>query len=147
MKKSLILIFSCFFILSSCSVNNSDDIPPQKIEYLWHLIRVTGGVSGVDEQFSTDTVVWSFNNETSILNVDNKNTDDTIEDGLDSGSYSYSVEEIDGKAFLSIDGNEFGNFETSQTTLTINQNIMSTGNVSDGFIYTFQVEAVPVSSD
>lgn len=147
MKKSIILVLSCFFILSNCSINNSDPLPPQEVKYLWHLVKVTGGVAGVDEQFSTDTVIWSFDGDTQTLTVDNKNSDDTIEDGLDSGSYDYSVLDIDGTTYLSIDGNEFGSFETSQTTLSINQNLMSTGNGADGFIYTFQVEVITVTGD
>lgn len=145
MKKSIILVFSCVFILTSCSVNNSDPLPPQKVKYLWHLINVTGGIAGVDNQFTVDTVIWSFDDATQTLAVENKNTDDSLEDGLDSGSYTYSVLDQGGKTYLTVDGSEWGSFEILQNKLTINQNVKSTGNGADDFIYTFQVEAITVS--
>ncbi len=144
MKKIVIIALSCFFVLSSCSTNDSNSGTPQKVRYLWHLISVTGGVAGVDEQFSLNTVVWAFDDATKTLVVDNKNTDDTIEDGLDSGSYGYTVADIDGNTYLTVEGNEFGSFEISQNILTINQNLKSTGSGTDGFIYSYQVEAVAV---
>ncbi|WP_341216496.1 hypothetical protein [uncultured Wocania sp.] len=137
MKKSVILILSCFFIFSSCS-NDEDPIDPQKIKYLWHLVKVTGGVAGIDEEFNLETIVWAFNDANKTLVVENNNDDDTIEDGLDSGTYEYSVLDLDGKSYLTVNNNELGSFEISQSALVINQNIMSTGDGADGFIYTFQ---------
>ncbi len=144
MKKIVIIALSCFFVLSNCSTNDSNPATSQKVRYLWHLISVTGGVAGVDEQFSLNTVVWAFDDATKTLVVDNKNTDDTKEDGLDSGSYAYTVLDVDGNTYLSIEGNEYGSFEISQNILTINQNLKSTGSGTDGFIYSYQVEAVAV---
>lgn len=146
MKNCALIVLSCFFILSSCSTND-DPIESQKIRYLWHLVNVTGGVAGIDEQFPVGTIIWSFDDATKTLTIDNKNTDDSIEDALESGSYDYSVLDVDGKTYLSIEGNELGSFEISQSNLIINQNIMSTGTGADGFIYTFRVEVINVTED
>lgn len=142
MKKSILIVLSCFFIFSNCSVNNSDSTPTQKVEYLWHLVNVTGGFSGIDEQFSVDTVVWVFNEDAKILTVENNNDDDSIEDGLDTGTYNYSVLAIDNITYLIVDDNELGSFTSDFETLTINQNIISTGSGADGFIYEFKREVV-----
>ncbi|WOD43820.1 hypothetical protein [Hwangdonia lutea] len=138
MKKSIIIVLSCFFMFSSCSTSENP-IDPQKVKYLWHLVNVSGGVAGVNETFSLDTIVWAFNDADKTLVVENNNDDDTIEDALDSGIYDFDViEGASGKTFLTINETEFGNFEISQSALTINQNITTTGTGSDGFIYTFQ---------
>ncbi|WP_418603243.1 hypothetical protein [Hwangdonia sp.] len=138
MKKSILIVLSCLFIFSSCSTSE-DPIDPQKVKYLWHLVNVTGGVAGVNETFSLDTIVWAFNDATKTLVVENNNDDDTIEDALDSGTYEFDViQGPSGKTFLTINTSEFGNFEISQNTLTIDQNITTTGTGADGFIYTFK---------
>lgn len=147
MKKSLLLVLSCFFIFSNCSLNDSDSAPPQELQYLWHLIQVTGGVAGVDERFDVGDIVWSFDEDTNILTVENNNTDDTIEDGLDSGTYSFSVLDIDGITYLTVDGNELGSFVVNQSTFTLDQNKMSTGTGADGFIYLFQLETRAVEGN
>lgn len=137
MKKSALLILSCIFIFSSCSTNDTP-VDNRKVIYLWHLVKVTGGVSGVDEAFDLETIVWTFNEETKKLVVENNNVDDTREDALDSGTYDFGVLDVDGKAYITINDIEFGNFVVSQNTLIIDQNIMSTGNGADGFVYSFQ---------
>ena len=143
MKKSIIIVLSCFFIFSNCS-DNQDPIEPQKIEYLWHLVKVTGGIAGINQEFSVGTIIWSFDDASKKLVVENNNDDNAVEDALDSGSYNYDVLELEQELYLIIDENEFGNFKTSQNLLVIDQNIMSTGNGADGFIYTFQAETVVV---
>ncbi|MFV9550559.1 hypothetical protein [Algibacter sp. PT7-4] len=142
MKKNILIILSCILIMTSCSLNDNDNATPQEIKYLWHLVKVTGGIAGVNEQFETNVITWSFNNETETLVVNNKNTDDSIEDSLDSGTYSFSVLEENNTTYLIIDDIELGSFEVSGNILTINQNNTSTGNGTDGFIYTFQVETI-----
>ncbi|MFD1615187.1 hypothetical protein [Gelatiniphilus marinus] len=124
-------------MFSNCS-SNEVNVDPQNVKYLWHLVNVTGGVAGVDKTFNLNTVVWAFNDETKKLVVENNNDDQAAEDGLDSGTYDFDVIEIDGKTYLSINDNEFGNFLVSGNLLTINQNIMSSGTGADGFVYTFQ---------
>ena len=143
MKKSIIIVLSCCLLFSNCS-DNQDPIEPQKIEYLWHLVKVTGGIAGIDEEFSRGTITWSFDDATKKLVVENNNDNITIEDALDSGSYDYDVLELEQELYLIIDENEFGNFKISQNLLVIDQNKMSTGDGSDGFIYSFQAETIVV---
>ncbi|MCF7569290.1 hypothetical protein L3X37_13085 [Sabulilitoribacter arenilitoris] len=145
MKKSVIFVLSCFFVFSSCSLNESDSSAPQEIEYYWHLIQVTGGVAGIDERFDVDTIVWNFDDDTGTLTVDNNNTDDSIEDGLDGGTYSFSVLDIDGNTYLLVDDEEIGSFNVNQSTFTLDTNKMSTGTGADGFIYLFQLETRAVT--
>ena len=144
MKKSILIVLSCCFLLSNCSVNNSTSSSPQNVKYFWHLINVTGGIAGVDWEFNVNTIVWDFDADAGTLTVENNNTDDNIEDGLDSGIYEYYEISTDNVTYLVVDDIELGSLEIVNNQLKINQNEMTTGTVSDGYIYTFQVEIITV---
>ena len=137
MKHSILITFLSFITLSSCSLDNND-VKQQVYKSYWHLINVSGGFSGVDNDFELNKIIWSFNEEENELTVTNTNTED-LEDGLDTGTYTYSVDEDDNKdLFLTINSNEFGNFTVSESQLIIDQNITTNGTGADGFIYTFK---------
>lgn len=130
---SIILIV----IITSCSINNEDN----KIQVLrseWHLKNVSGGLEGVNNDFVLNQVIWMFNEPQSSLTVLNNNTN-TVEDGLDSGTYTYALLNDGNNTFLIIDDGEFGGLTILNNILTIDQNITSTGSGADGFIYTFQL--------
>ena len=139
MKTKLLIALCCMFILTGCSVGN-DVNTQQTYKRLWHLINVTGGIGGVNENFEPNTIVWSFNETTAKLTVTNDNPDDTIEDGLDSGTYDYSIINANGESYLVINDNELGELSFSQTGMGINENVKSTGTGADGFLYLFQLE-------
>ncbi|WP_242206371.1 hypothetical protein [Aestuariivivens insulae] len=140
MKKSIIYLLAIILgITTSCSVNSDDNQDLQNYKSLWHLRNVSGGVSGVNDDFELETIVWSFDETTATLTVENNNTDDTKEDALDSGTYSYSLAQVASRNYLSIDGTEVGELTfSSQNTMVIDENELSTGSASDGFKYTFQ---------
>ncbi|WP_372937835.1 hypothetical protein [Seonamhaeicola sp.] len=146
--KLLYIISICFIFLTSCDLNDDNETTYEETTYLveWHLIEVNGGISGETDEFDLNTVVWTFNTENNVLTVVNNNTDDTKEDALDSGTYSYSETDFGGIFYLSIDGDEFGefSFSSSNNFLTINATELSTEMVSDGYIYEFQRVLVEV---
>lgn len=138
MKRHLFLAFLGLLFFTNCSVDNdSNDTPKVYVTY-WHLTNVSGGFAGVDTNFSMDKVVWHFNDATGKLTIKNTNTDETLEDGFHTGSYPFSVSEFGGDKFLNINSNEFGGFTLTQTHLVIDQNKLSNGSGTDGFIYTFK---------
>jgi len=139
MKYYLIIACISFFTLTNCSLNDVNNDIPKVTRVLWHLKNVSGGVSGVDNDFASNKIVWEFKDATSTLIVSNTNTDASIEDGLDSGTYTYSIIEVGSDAYIKINSNEVGKItiSTSGNTLTINQNLKSTGSGADGYIYTF----------
>lgn len=144
MKYYLIIACISFFTLTNCSLNDINNDIPKVTRVLWHLKNVSGGVAGVDNDFVTGKIVWEFNDATSKLTVSNANTDTSLEDGLDSGTYTYSINEVGGNAYISISANEIGKITISDSgsTLTINQNLKSTGTVADGYIYTFDKSVI-----
>lgn len=130
---SIILIV----ISTSCSINNENN-KPQVVRSEWHLKNVSGGLEGVNNDFVLNQIIWIFNESQSSLTVLNNNTN-AVEDGLDSGTYTYALLNDSNNTFLIIDDNEFGGLTILNDILTIDQNITSTGSGADGFIYTFQL--------
>ncbi|RED48169.1 hypothetical protein DFQ02_1047 [Seonamhaeicola aphaedonensis] len=129
----------CLFMLSNCSLDNGSNSESGTITIVfWHLTNTSGGLAGVDDQFDLDKVIWSFNEVNSTLIIQNNNTDDTKQDGLPSGTYSFSVSLNSGSYFIYIDGAEFGSYSISDTELIIDQNITTSGTGADGFVYTFK---------
>ena len=140
MKRYILIAFYCLITFTNCSIsnNNNDDIPNQVIKTYWHLTNVSGGFAGVNHDFELGDIIWFFDEVTAELSVENLNTNNSLEDGLDTGNYIFSVQEVNNETFLIIDSNEFGNFTFSQTELVINQNITTSGSGADGFIYVFE---------
>ncbi|CAH8288912.1 hypothetical protein EV196_11620 [Mariniflexile fucanivorans] len=142
MKYSIIIAFLSFATLTNCSLEGDNEIKDQVYKTYWHLTNVSGGIAGVDNDFNLNEIIWTFNEDTDQLKINNTNTAE-IEDGLDTGTYTYSVtivevEGEDDKSFLVIDSNEFGKFTFNETELVIDQNITTTGTGADGFIYIFK---------
>lgn len=138
MKRIVLILLTCFFVLNSCSIDDNNN-SVESFSSLWHLIEVTGGLAGINDQFELETVVWSFDESNLLLTVENNNTDETKQDILDSGTYDYSIITQDGQDYLVIDNIELGHiFFSAQDKLTIDENETSNGPVADGFIYTFQ---------
>ena len=126
-------------MVNSCSLDSNPDTSSQSFRSLWHLINVSGGIAGVNDSFSLETIVWSFNEDTFILTIENNNTDDTKQDGHDSGEYDYSIVTENNEEFIVLDGTEIGAiYLTSQNILVIDENVTSSGAGADGFLYTFQ---------
>lgn len=146
MKNKILLVLSCFVILTNCSVDDSNNDSFDDINYLtqWHLTNVTGGVAGIDDEFDLGVVIWTFKdeNDTKSLSIVNENIDTTKEDFLDSGEYTYSEIEENSITYLVINNIEYGaiTFPANSTTtnLVLNTNQLSNATGSDGFVYTFQ---------
>lgn len=141
MKRNFLIVLSFLFMLMSCSLNNDEN--SKIILVTWHLIKTNGGIAGANDEFSLNTIVWSFNEVSELLVIENNNTDDTKQDFLDSGTYSFSITTINGENFIFIDAIEYGQITMESNQFTIDENNKTTGQSADGFIYTFQrVETV-----
>jgi len=128
-------------LLTSCSLSNDND-NPQYVRSEWHLKNVSGGIDGVNNDFDLSTVIWTFNEALGTLNIVNNNTNEELEDGYDTGNYTYSLIDNGNNSFIIINQIEFGSLTLSNNKLIINQNEKSTGTGADGYIYTFQLVEV-----
>lgn len=136
MKHILLILLISFFTLTNCSVNE-DDTQQKVIEVYWSLTNTSGGIAGVNDNFDRGIIKWVFNEFNETLIVENGNTDDTKVDGLDSGTYSYSILEVGENSFLVIDSEEAGRITITTSKLTLDENETSEGSMNDGFIFTF----------
>ncbi|MBC3757832.1 hypothetical protein H7U19_05410 [Hyunsoonleella sp. SJ7] len=147
----LFVTFLSFLTISGCSTTNDTTQAQEEFEIpQYHLIKVTGGIAGVDHTFDMDTVIWVFTvnafNE-AILVVENNNGDEGLEDGLDSGSYIFSsVIDNENEEYLFIENDEFGHVDLQSDGLVIDQNKTTNGTLSDGFIYTFKLKTVLIET-
>ncbi|WP_338356819.1 hypothetical protein [Yeosuana marina] len=137
----LLILFSV--TLTNCSLNSTSDTnTSQIVKSSWNLVNISGGFAGVNENFNTGEIVWSFNEDNSILTVTNTNTSGSIEYGPISGTYSFSVTNKGSNLFLFIDSNEFGSFTVTQNQLIIDQSITTNGSAADKFIYIFERSSI-----
>ena len=136
MKNSKILTaLLVFFTLLSCC-NDDDKQPTDKISGEWRLARVSGGFTGGEQVFTGNTIVWKFNPNNKTIIVTNGNTDETIVDGLDSGSYSYSMVDNNdsqqcAKTILINNTENYGCITVTESQLKINNTF------ADGHLYEF----------
>lgn len=137
MKLKPIIYIILIFAFASCSLNSENN--PQVVRSEWHLRNVSGGLSGVNNDFEFNTVIWTFNESLESINVENNNTNPAIEDGFDTGTYSYSLMDDGDHIFISIEDNEIGSLTFTSNELVIDQNLTSNGSVADGYIYTFRL--------
>ena len=154
MRNTVLILISCFFLIYSCSINDNnlpEESNQQREVYQWHLINVSGGLAGVDIDYDLETIIWVFNvgfSGNGGLIVENDNTDSSLEDGINTGSYNISMQVIENGTYLFIEGEEFGKVSTpTSVDLIIDQNSLSTGTGADGYIYTFKRKVILVDTN
>ena len=80
---SLLLIIGLF---NRCTIDDDYDNNPTLLG-AWNLVEVSGTIAGTTDEFPLGAIVWNF--DTSEVAVLNTNTNDSLQDGLDSGTYDY----------------------------------------------------------
>ena len=80
---SFLMIIGLF---NSCSVDDDYNNNPSLLG-AWNLVEVSGTIAGTTDEFALGTIVWNFS--TSEVAVLNTNTNDSLQDGFDSGTYDY----------------------------------------------------------
>ncbi|PWH82984.1 hypothetical protein DIS18_00030 [Algibacter marinivivus] len=149
MKTKLVILFFSIFLFTNCLPDDNNDITNQETTVIqWHLVNVSGGISGDNHSFEIDDVIWIFDEFNSRLIIQNNNDDDVLEDGLNSGNYDYFfINDNDDNLFLVIDIDEYGLITFSQDgeILTIDRTNQSTGNVADEYIYEFDKQTIVIN--
>jgi hypothetical protein len=125
------ILFTCLVLLTNCK---SDDTI--STNDTWNLVNISGGFAGIDKNFNVGEIIWTFNEQNSTLII-KKNTQELFI-GIDEGTYSYAIEDINGTSYLNLDNLERGSFTISQNELIIDENKSSTGSGADR--YAFKLE-------
>src|SRR4051812_17681895 len=86
----LLTVFFVAVLLNSCSSGNSGENhnESQSVEGAWRLTNVKGGITGINDNFPDGSITWTFHNDGTI-NVLNTNTDDSKQDLIETGNYTY----------------------------------------------------------
>lgn len=112
-------------------IDSSDS--SSEIHGKWNLIRLYGGIMGVNETHASGEIEWTFNPLDSTLTINN-----TVGSSsyyfLPSGIYGYhQLSDSLQQNYLIIDGTELGQFVISDGQMFIDDNKKSTGEGACGF--------------
>ena len=132
--------FGLFFLVTSllltaCHKKDNDTNNTATLSGTWHMRHVAGGFVGVAIDLDRNVVVWTFNEGTQILTVEN-NMDTSDPNypfsGLPTGTYAFEVVNMDGVNILQIEGADQGEYIATSTSLTIDDR------PADGYLRTFE---------
>jgi len=130
-----ILMVLGIILFTSCN-NNDDSTELESLEGTWSVKNISGGIAGIDDDYETGVITWTFNNQ--VLTVINNESQGNLYSGFESGTYSYSTSEINGINYIIINNAEYGGYTISINNLTINQNETTAGSGADGFLLRFE---------
>jgi len=131
MKHFCVLL--CSILLFSCSSNDDDNTNEPSLQGVWNLVNVSGGFTGLDEDFAKGIVVWDFNETTGMVTIANTATNTSVNTLLASGTYTYSISiEPNDAILLVINETSVGNFSLDNTSFFLREDF------SDGFIFRFE---------
>lgn len=124
--------------IQSCRNDDTTSLVQEKrptIDGLWKMNTIEGGVLGIEQDFGTGLINWEFETATKKLTVSNTAVTTTGITGLTTGSYDYELKTIENREYLYIDGSEHSSVLIDSSNLILDENISSSGSVSDRFIY------------
>lgn len=139
---SLILLLS-LASLTACqketrqTTKSNKCVSSNTIDGKWHLVRITGGITGVNETHPINEITWSFNTSNSTLTVNNTVGSSTYY-YLPSGTYPFQQISGPNGNYLVVDGAELGRFTFSGNQMLLDENQKSTGEGACGFYITLQ---------
>lgn len=137
--KNVIWLFVMLFGLSIFMGCDKKNETPQMetLNGTWNLKNISGGFAGVDDDFETGLVTWTFDEPSSTLTVVNNSSQEFIYSGYETGTYTYTIVEISGHEYMIIEGTEHGKYLIQGNLLTINENELQSGAGADGFVFEF----------
>lgn len=139
MKTKILTLLVTLAVILFTSCNNDDDVTPvEPINGTWNLTNILGGFAGIDDDYASGVITWTFNTQNMTLHVENNNTQETIFSGFETGTYPYTLVESNGNEYVHIDGEEFGGYVINSDGMIINQNEIQDGVLVDGFILHFE---------
>ncbi len=129
-KLSLLMI-SGIILFTSCS-NDEESTTLESLNGIWNVKNISGGIAGINDDYDDGTITWTFTNQ--MLTVENNESQGNLYSGFESGTYNYTVSEINGFQYIFINNVEFGSYALATNSLIIDQNETSSGAGADGFI-------------
>lgn len=136
MKHFICVVF--LFVIIGCG--SDDDVTPVNppsnpsgLIGIWNLVNVTGGFSGINDDFEKGVIVWDFDDTKKRVEVTNNNAaNSSTEDLFPTGVYTFSIVTINGNKELIVNERNLGNFEITTNEFIVDEQF------KDGFRYTFR---------
>ncbi len=135
--KSRILLFVVLVSLigvSSCK-KNDPGTSPNTYYGAWQLKNVSGGLMGINLNYTTGEVIWSFDENTSKLTVINNiisTGSKSIFARLATGTYTFSISKNGKRKNLFVDNVDFGTIHVNNGVLLLDEGV-----AADGFLTEF----------
>tara|TARA_R110002072_G_scaffold89655_4_gene200785 strand:- start:1225 stop:1644 length:420 start_codon:yes stop_codon:yes gene_type:complete len=129
----LMLFLGLILVFTGCSTDNAHE-KNDKLGGTWSLINVSGGFAGIDEDFEKGAIVWKFDTKDGTLIVANNDGSNAINNGLPTGTYTYSVLQEKDQFYLEVNDKEIGEIVIDKSQLVLDQNSTTMGNGADGFV-------------
>jgi len=134
MKIKILTLFICLGVVFFSSCNKDKDT----LNGIWNLKNVSGGFAGINDDYEAGMVTWTFHDHNKTITVVNNSPAEKLYSGLESGTYSYSIVENNGREFLLINSEEYGGIVLTEKRFVIDQNEMLGGTGADFFILEFE---------
>jgi hypothetical protein len=133
-KLCLLIILSLVFF-TNCNSNDDSNLA-ETLNGIWNVKNISGGFAGIDDDYDAGIVTWTFINQ--VITIKNNESQGNIYSGFKSGTYNYSINEVNGNNYIVINNAEYGGCTLSINNLTIDQNQSSSGSGADGFMLQFE---------
>jgi len=131
----ILLMILGLVVFTNCN-NDDDSNQEETLNGIWNVKNISGGISGIDDDYDNGIITWTFNNQ--VLTIKNNESQGNIYSGFESGTYNYSTNEVNGINYITINNAEYGGYTLSINNLTINQNETSSGSGADFFMLQFE---------
>lgn len=139
MKKAIYSSFLALLVLILATACKKETITPKQsgsstssINGKWNLVRIYGGIAGVNETHNSGEIEWIFSSSNHTLTVNN-NTGSSTYYYLPSGTYNFQQISNSNQHYLVIDANELGLVTISGNQMHIDENKKSDGEGACGF--------------
>lgn len=139
MKKSIYHSLFAVLVLVFITSCKKETVTPKQsnsttssIDGKWNLVRIYGGIAGVNETHNSGEIEWTFNSQNHMLTVENTTGSSTYY-YLPSGTYGFQEISNANQHYLVIDANELGQFTISGNQMHIDENKKSDGEGACGF--------------
>jgi hypothetical protein len=126
----ILILITCFGFVLSCSDDDDIQSTNNSSSGSWYLRNVSGGIAGINIDYSQNEVKWTFESSDSTLEVVNNiisTGPESIYAGPQSGTYSYSIQTIDGNERLFVDSENKGVMLIQNDSLFLDDGVAADG--------------------
>jgi len=107
----------------------------ERIEGVWHVIKISGGIVGKDCTYEKGDYVWTFEGDQLIRVSKAVFMNEDCERVESDRQEEFEIISENDKEYLQIDDNPYGQLTINTDSISINTNKLPEGEGADGFSY------------